>query len=539
MNYLPSTRRRSLEGERFHVIVIGGGIHGSAIARECALAGRSTLLVEQHDFASGASSRCPRLLHDGLKCAQAGDIGLARQSGREQSHLLQDRPHLVQPLDMLVALSPSHLKSLKLKTNLWLYKQAGQKRASQTDALPKKEYFEQLLHSGASVFQFEEAQCAFPERLVTEWVAEAAQAGAVARNYTQVLAIDVRQGRARGVLLRDLISGVETRIEASWVVNATGTGADRLFQRSRIRTRTPLAAYIRRSHVVFPKISGLPDAALQFEGKDGKVFQFIPWNEQFILSGSEVQEHGDPAKAGPSVEEIDSMVAGLRSHLPALQLSSEHARYAVADVYAEPVSRDKRSSPDYSVHEHSEDGAANLLSVIGGSPVQAAVIAGEILHEIGSGRKQPQPVPQGVFESDFDHWVNEIASAAHVSPDGAADIAEWHGARSLAVAELARRDTSMRMPLCPHTVHIVAEAADAYANEFAVTLADVLLRRVPVALGPCWSSACSREAVTRIRVIMGWNDQQAASELENFELERADFLRKPVRTGVALPTAAD
>ena len=53
--------RPSLQNERFHVIVIGGGINGVAIARECARAGRRTLLVEQHDFAAGTTSRSTRI----------------------------------------------------------------------------------------------------------------------------------------------------------------------------------------------------------------------------------------------------------------------------------------------------------------------------------------------------------------------------------------------------------------------------------------------------------------------------------------------
>jgi glycerol-3-phosphate dehydrogenase len=71
----------------------------------------------------------------------------------------------------------------------------------------------------------------------------------------------------------------------------------------------------------------------------------------------------------------------------------------------------------------------------------------------------------------------------------------------------------------------VAEAADALSNEYACTLADILLRRVPVALGGCWSSSCSREAATRIGAVMAWNEDRVALELEAFEQERDRFLR--------------
>jgi hypothetical protein len=84
----------------------------------------------------------------------------------------------------------------------------------------------------------------------------------------------------------------------------------------------------------------------------------------------------------------------------------------------------------------------------------------------------------------------------------------------------------------------VAEAVEAYRGEFAVTLADVLLRRVPVALGGCWSEACSREAALRIGAALGWNDVTTGANLEEFEIERSAFLRPATRTDIAAETAA-
>jgi len=67
----------------------------------------------------------------------------------------------------------------------------------------------------------------------------------------------------------------------------------------------------------------------------------------------------------------------------------------------------------------------------------------------------------------------------------------------------------------------------------------VLLRRVPVALGACWTAACSREAAARIGAAMGWTDSQSAAQLEAFEMERAAFLRKPPRVDTLIEAAAD
>jgi glycerol-3-phosphate dehydrogenase len=96
----------------------------------------------------------------------------------------------------------------------------------------------------------------------------------------------------------------------------------------------------------------------------------------------------------------------------------------------------------------------------------------------------------------------------------------------------------LRAPICPHTSHVVAEVVEAYRREYAVTLADVLLRRVPVALGACWSESCSREAALRVGAVLGWNEQAMGANLEAFETERSAFLR-PVGRTAAFEAAAD
>ncbi|MGC2820596.1 MAG: FAD-dependent oxidoreductase, partial [Candidatus Sulfotelmatobacter sp.] len=72
---LAANPRASLEGQRFHVVVIGGGINGVAVARECARAGKHTLLVEQTDFAAGVTSRSTRIIHGGLRYLEHAEIG--------------------------------------------------------------------------------------------------------------------------------------------------------------------------------------------------------------------------------------------------------------------------------------------------------------------------------------------------------------------------------------------------------------------------------------------------------------------------------
>src|SRR5205809_3267674 len=104
---LATKPRGPLDGQHFHVAVIGGGINGVAIARECARGGMRTLLVEKHDFASGTTSRSTRIIHGGLRYLEHGELGLVRESLRERQRLLRESPHLVRPIHFLLAMDES------------------------------------------------------------------------------------------------------------------------------------------------------------------------------------------------------------------------------------------------------------------------------------------------------------------------------------------------------------------------------------------------------------------------------------------------
>jgi glycerol-3-phosphate dehydrogenase len=551
VNYSPLARR-PLEGERFQVIVIGGGINGVAIARECARAGRRTLLVEQQDFAAGTTSRATRIIHGGLRYLEHAEIGLVRESLLERRRLLEQRPHLVHPLQFLLALDEKSRRSaLVVRTGLWLYRALGGKLQANSGREVQRR-LEQLLDSGRrwSIFSYEDAQCEFPERLVAEWMVEAMEAGAVVRNHTQVLAVDVRHRRVAGVLLRDRLSGKEERVEGTWIINATGPWADRVCLHSRINTGHPMVGGVRGSHIVVPRFPGAPDAAVYTEAMDRRPIFVIPWNEQILVGTTEVADQGDPAKARPSQDEVQYLVRSLLHLFPGLKLSAGDIRYAFSGVRPLPFSPKEKASAvtrRHYLHDHAEDGAERMISVIGGKLTTAAELARQCAAKIGIskiGISQNSTKTVGMASAEtaqllLDRWVIEISEMGGINEGAAHAVVEWHGKRALDISRMALRDAALRAPLCSHTEHIVAEAVDAFAGECAVTLGDMLLRRVPVALGPCWSPACSREAAARIGAVIGWKDTQAGAELEAFEIERAAFLSQPAKISAALEAAAD
>jgi glycerol-3-phosphate dehydrogenase len=526
--------RPRIDGEHFDVAVIGGGVNGVAIARECAGAGRRTLLVEQNDFAAGTTSRSTRIIHGGLRYLEHGDLAQVRESLREREYLLRRYPCLVHPLEFLLALpEKSRRSALAVRAGLWLYRRMGGQGVA--NGASRLHCLEETLDSGGhfSVFSFEDAQCEFPERLVAEWMVEAAGAGCVVRNHTRVLTVEAGLGRITGLRLRDEIIGAEETVGAKWIINAAGPWADHICQQSNIRTEHPMVGGVRGSHVVLPKFPGAPEAAVYSEAVDGRPFFVIPWNEQLLVGTTEVGDTGDPGKAEPSAAEVEYLLCSVQGLYPRARVSVGDVRYAFAGVRPLPYAPGANLaglSRRHSLHDHSAEGAAGMISVIGGKLTTAASLARECAAKIGTKVPSLQiAVADGNRVDELlERKIAEVAEAGGLGQESTRGLVEWFGESSMAIASAARNRPELRVPLCPHTNHVVAEAVHAMANEYAVTLGDVLLRRVPVALGACWAPECDRVASQGIAAALGWDEHQSASAREEFAAEREAFLRKPV-----------
>src|SRR5271169_788163 len=545
---LAANPRASLEGQHFQVVVIGGGINGVAVARQCARAGKHTLLVDQNDFASGVTSRSTRIIHGGLRYLEHGELDLVRESLREREGLLRERSHLVHPMHFLLLLNETSQRSaLKVRAGLWLYQRMAGKSPSQDVTEMELKRLERALDAGHrwSFFNYEDAQCEFPERLVVEWLMEAVEAGAVVRNHMEALAVDVSHGRTRGVLLRDQITGRDQRVDAAWVINCSGPWADRMCQRSSIRMAKPMLGGVRGSHIALPRFSGSPSAAVYTEAVDGRPIFVLPWNDQILVGTTEVADNGDPARTVPSAEEITYLVRSVAQLFPKAKISTQSVKHAFAGIRPLPYSPDNRPSAvtrQHILHDHADDGAVHMLSVIGGKLTTAASLARDCARKIGLSAAEPNVLAMGpgtALDPMLDDAVLEIARIGAVSEETARGMVEWHGKRAADIARMALVSAELRAPICPHTSHVIAEVVEAYRRECAVTLGDVLLRRVPVALGACWSESCSREAALRIGAVLGWNEQALGANLEAFEMERGAFLTRPARGGAALEAAAD
>ena len=102
MNRSKSINRVRHRTKPWDVVVIGGGATGVGCAVDAASRGFDVLLLEQHDFGKGTSSRSTKLIHGGVRYLAQGNFSLVRESLKERGLLLRNAPHVVHKTAFIV-----------------------------------------------------------------------------------------------------------------------------------------------------------------------------------------------------------------------------------------------------------------------------------------------------------------------------------------------------------------------------------------------------------------------------------------------------
>ena len=109
----------------YDLFIIGGGVNGTAIARDAAGRGLSVYLVEQDDLASGTSSKSTKLIHGGLRYLEYYEFRLVREALIEREVLLNAAPHIIWPLRFVLPHHAGLRPRWLIRLGLFLYDHLG------------------------------------------------------------------------------------------------------------------------------------------------------------------------------------------------------------------------------------------------------------------------------------------------------------------------------------------------------------------------------------------------------------------------------
>ena len=202
----------------YDIIVIGGGITGAGIARDCALRGLKVLLVEKFDMTNGATGRNHGLLHSGARYAVT-DNESATECIQENMILRKIARHCVEETDGLFITLPEDDLSYQ-KTFVTACQNAGiradiiaPEEAIRLEPAVNPTLIGAVRIPDASIDPF---------RLTTANVLDARLHGAEILTYHEVTSFIINQTRMEGVVMRDNLTGETREAYAKIIVYAAG-----------------------------------------------------------------------------------------------------------------------------------------------------------------------------------------------------------------------------------------------------------------------------------------------------------------------------
>ncbi len=268
------------------VVIIGGGATGLGIALDASSRGLKTLLLEQHDFAKGTSSRSTKLVHGGVRYLAQGNIKLVLHALKERGLLLKNAPHLVKKQAFIIPCYSwfdvlQYLIGLKLYD--WL---AGKLSFGKSSYLSKKQVLNALpginakhIKGGIQYFDgtFDDA------RLAINIAQSAAENKATLLNYCKVTSIQKKDNVIEYVSFTDTIYNTDYMVKTKALINATGVYVDDILKLD-TPSKAPLVRPSQGVHIILDKSFLNSNAALMIpKTSDGRVLFAVPWYQNVLV----------------------------------------------------------------------------------------------------------------------------------------------------------------------------------------------------------------------------------------------------------------
>jgi glycerol-3-phosphate dehydrogenase len=538
----------ALSNETFDVLVLGGGIGAACAAWDASLRGLKVALVERLDFCSGTSAHSFKMLHGGIRYLQHLDMTRLRESCHERGSFLRIAPHLTQPLPIavptfgygmqsrwLLGAAFTALEVLTLDRNRGLTDTA---RAiptpflmSRKDLLNRFPGLERSSPTGAGVFY--DGQIRNPPRAVLAILRAAIEKGAVTANYCEAVGLLSRDGRVEGATVHDLLGGGNFDIRARVTINATGPFAPSFFgglanaPRLSVPLSRDMAIVVRRQldadmAVAVQTRYADPDAVLS---RGNRHIILAPWRGRYTLIGVNSRVYTDSAYELHVTEpELEDFIAEINDAYPGMSLTVSDIAVVNAGLLPfgdnDPGTKDLSFGKRSVIIDHSvTDGLQGLITgmsirwTMGRLLGQRVVDLAEqqVRGSVSASRTDTTPVWGGDIRSlaQLEREIR-VTAPAQLTDMQVARVARSYGAdwRSVASPEGVAEGS------LAGSDYLIAEVRHAARREMAVTLSDVVQRRLDLGSGELPDDRTLEACADVMAEELAWGATRRAREVE-------------------------
>ena len=539
--------RRLVQTKSFSVVIIGAGINGAGVYRDCALQGLNVLLIDKSDFCSGASSAPSRMIHGGLRYLENGEFSLVKESLKERNLLLQNAPHYVKPLVTTIPLfykfsgilnavktflgfnaKPSARGSYVVKLGLLLYdfftlkNQTLPKHTFDSDK-KSKEKWPQLNKNIVCTATYHDAWVSYPERLCLEVIEDVeSNENAIAINYLEFV-----KSAEESIVLRDLINDVDIEVSTKIVINASGPWID--FSNRKMNFESNLIGGTKGSHLVINNaelFEATKGNMIYYEAPGGRICILFPFMGNIIAGTTDI------AVESPNVDctngEIKYILKSLSHVFPNIKISEKEIIFHYCGVRPLPKSDSqitgKISRSHQCIESESHDAQAyKIFSLVGGKWTTFRSFSEEVTNKIltelklkrivstenkriGGGKSFP------ITEAECIKFLKDLNIETKFSDAKLNLLFERYGTKLKSIIEYILLEDDA--PLKSLGTYSIREIKFIMIYENVCHLDDVVIRRTSIAI----KGECTKELIREIssiaKIIFGWSDEVTLLEAD-------------------------
>ncbi len=490
----PLSRRRAaieaLATEEFDLVIVGGGIVGCGALLDATSRGLHAALIEQDDIASGTSGRSSRLIHGGFRYLEQLHFGLVAEALGERSRMLRLAPHLVRLESFLFPVYGVPLVHQGFYgAGLLLYDLLGARREGGFARHRTRKGTLELTPSlrldglqGGIVYHDGVEDDA---RYTMAVLRTAAGRGATHATRARVTGLIEDAGRIAGVEVRDLLEDRSFKVRARSVIDATGVwsaqpdGPLNLDGTARIQPSQGAHLVVRRERI--PSRHGVTMRV------PGKVVFLVPWPDHWLIGTTDNAFDGPPDRPSARGDEVDEILATVNEYFDvSLDRSDIVGTYAGLRPLVAP---EGDASTVKASREHKVRRERNgLVRIGGGKYTTYRVMARDVVDAaLGSeARARPSATADlrlvgAADRPDLERLVVDLSGRYGLAEDVAAALVDRHGTEAAALLELGA-ELDLNRPLGPGIRQLEAEVAWAVRTEYALSLDDILSRRMRLSM---------------------------------------------------------
>jgi glycerol-3-phosphate dehydrogenase len=535
-------------------IILGGGVNGAGIARDCALRGIKALLVEKNDLAKGASGANTGMIHGGIRYMQF-DVHTTKMSCTDSGYIQRIAPHLLFRIPFIVPIAkpPPGNKAREFFERVYLElaevffeaydefqplkRGKPHTRLSREEALALEPGLDPNILGAITMDEWG----IDPFRLVVENAVDAVENGALVLTYTELVSfVKDASGAVTGVVVEDRVSGERRTHTAPVVVNATGAWGPRTAALAGgwYQLRPGKGVHIVYSH----RISNM---GIIMDGVDGRQMFLMPHENGTIVGTTDDDYYGDLDHPRATEDEVKYILQAARRVFPSIDKYRMSRTYVGVrpTLFAWGPNED-RLSREHEFYDHAPQGVPGLISVAGGKLAAYRQLSEEVTDVVAArvGNKESclthtKPLPGAEGNLDVEAWVARLTNGTAgptQSRLAVSRMAYRHGARAQKILEMCDADPRQGVHTCACEPVVDGEVRYAARSELCTRLVDIR-RRTRLSMGACGGTRC----LARASQILA--DEKALSPADQLvELQDAMTARfvgkRPVLEGANLAT---